>query len=226
MKLALFDIDGTLLLGGGAGARAMTRAGQAVLGPAFTLDGIELGGALDSWIYEQAAASMGDEDARHRHDAFRESYLAELLRELEEGPPPTLLPGVMPLLARLEAMTNVTLGLVTGNYRDAVPHKLRKVGIDPARFAIGAFGDEGTTRPGLVRLAMTRWAERGHDPDPARVVVIGDTPRDVACARENGCRCFAVATGRYSKAELARAGADAVVDHLGEAGVLLDWLCG
>ncbi len=224
MKLALFDIDGTLLLGGGAGVRAMTRAGATVLGPAFSLDGIEFGGALDPWIYEQAVANMQRHDAREHHDAFREAYVAELRHELEHGPPPTLLPGVLPLLARVEAMQEVTLALVTGNYRDAAPHKLRKVGIDPSRFVLGAFGDERPTRPALVRLAMDRWAELGHDPDPARVVVIGDTPRDVACARENACRCLAVATGRYDRAVLERAGADWVIDDLDAADVLLEWL--
>ena len=80
---------------------------------------------------------------------------------------------------------------------------------------ITAFGDEAPTRPGLVALAMERWARaRGEDVSPDEVLVVGDTPRDVDCARANGCACLAVATGHYSAEQLRDAGATVVVDHL------------
>src|SRR4029079_15724715 len=106
--------------------------------------------------------------------------------------------GVAAALATIGGDASATLGLVTGNYARAVPLKLRAVGIDPAQFVVGAFGDDAPTRPELVRLAIDRWRARGAHPDPARVVVIGDTPRDVDCARKNGCRSVAVATGWHA----------------------------
>ena len=223
--LLLFDVDGTLFSGKGVGSRAMTRAGRAVLGGAFSLDGIDFAGALDWWIYEEAARRMGHPNARERHDDFRKAYLIELARELPQADPkPIILPGVAALLDRLERWSGVTLGLVTGNYRAAVPLKFESVGIPFNRFSVGAFADDAETRAGLVKLAMNRWSAVGGSGDPSRTIVIGDTPRDVRCAQENGCRCLAVATGRDSVADLVRAGADAVIRDFTDPEPLVRWL--
>lgn len=225
MKLVLFDIDGTLLLGQGAGARAMERAGRGLHGESFSLSGIDFGGALDPWIYAQAVAAAAVAAAEHAHDLFHEAYLIELARELArpEGKP-ALLPGVTQALERLGAHTAVTLGLVTGNYTRAAAMKLRAVGIDPEQFHVGAFGDDAPTRPELVRLALERWAARGAKASGDAVVVIGDTPRDVDCAQRNGCRCVAVATGRHSAEALAAAGADVVLRDLTDLAPVLELL--
>jgi phosphoglycolate phosphatase len=222
MRLALFDIDGTLLHGTGVGVRAMERAGRRVLGPEFSLSGIDFAGGLDTWIYGEAARSMKFAAAKERHSEFHDAYLEELARQLVESrPPPSILPGVAEALSYLCTLPSVTLGLVTGNYRRAAPMKLRAVGIDPDQFTIGAFGDEAETRPELVRLALHRWKALGKDPKPEHVVVVGDTPRDVHCAQSNGCRCLAVATGRHSVAELEAAGADIVARDLTDLSPLL-----
>jgi phosphoglycolate phosphatase len=128
------------------------------------------------------------------------------------------------LLALLAERADVTLGLVTGNYRQAAPLKISAAGLSPGSFSLGAFGDEAPTRPELVALALGRWSERGARPDPDRVIVIGDTPRDVACAHANGCRCLAVATGWHSAETLRVAGADAVVPDLSDPSMLLGML--
>ncbi|HXU04458.1 MAG TPA: HAD family hydrolase [Polyangia bacterium] len=217
MRLLLFDIDGTLLRAHGIGARAMERAGRRVLGAAFTLDGIDFGGALDPWIFREAATRLGHDDPSEFHAAFRDEYLVELPLELARAEtPPEILPGVAAALATIGGDATATLGLVTGNYARAVPLKLRAVGIDPAQFVIGAFGDDAPTRPELVRLAIDRWRAQGAHPDPDRVVVIGDTPRDVDCARKNGCRSVAVATGWHAVSTLDAAGADVVIRDLTE----------
>jgi len=221
MRLVLFDIDGTLLRAQGVGARAMERAGRRLLGPAFTLDGIDFGGALDPWIFRQAVQRLGHDDASNLHGPFRESYLVELALELERGERrPVILPGVPAALAALRDDPTAMLGLVTGNYASAVPLKLRAVGIDPQQFVIGAFGDDAPTRPDLVRLAMEQWRARGVDPDPRRVVVIGDTPRDIDCAKKNGCRSIAVATGWHTVEQLEANGPDVVLRDLT---ALLPW---
>jgi phosphoglycolate phosphatase len=214
MQLVLFDIDGTLLRAHGVGARAMTRAGCRLLGPGFTLDGIEFGGALDPWIFRQAAQRLGPPDRSHLHTEFRDLYLVELAQELERSAErPEILPGVAAALAAVSADSRMTMGLVTGNYARAVPLKLRAVGIDPAQFVVGAFGDDAPPRPDLVRLAMEQWRARP-DPDPRRVVVIGDTPRDIDCAKKNGCRSIAVATGWHTVEQLEAGGADVVLRDL------------
>lgn len=215
MRLVLFDIDGTLLRAQGVGAIAMERAGRRVLGPSFTLEGIDFGGALDPWIFRQAAQRLGHEDPSPLHPTFRDEYLVELARALDaDERRPVLLPGVVAALAAFRDDPTTTLGLVTGNYARAVPLKLRAAGIDPEQFVVGAFGDDAPTRPDLVRLAMEQWRARGADPDPRRVVVIGDTPRDVDCAKRNGCRSVAVATGWHTVEQLEAGGADLVLRDL------------
>jgi phosphoglycolate phosphatase len=223
MRLVLFDIDGTLLRAQGLGLVVMERVGRRLLGPAFTLDGIDFGGALDPWIFRQAAGRLGHADPSHLHPEFRDAYLVELARELDQGERrPILLPGVTEALAAFRGDPSATLGLVTGNYARAVPLKLRAAGIDPAQFVVGAYGDDAPTRPDLVRLAIEQWRARGVDPDPRRVVVIGDTPRDVDCAKKNGCRSVAVATGWHTFEQLQAGDADLVLRDLTTLGPALD----
>jgi phosphoglycolate phosphatase len=223
--LVLFDIDGTLLHGQGVGRRAMERAGRALLSEGFTLDGIDFAGALDPWIFAEAAARVGVADASARHDEFRAAYIVELERELQRGDiRPRVLPGVADLLSVLRTRSDVTLGLVTGNYRRAAPMKIAAVGIDPELFVLGAFGDDATTRPELVALALDRWTAAGGKAEPERVLVVGDTPRDVECAHANGCRCLAVATGWHTEEALVAARADFVARDLTNPAVLLDLL--
>lgn len=225
MQLVLFDIDGTLLHGHGVGSRAMENTGRALVGPRFSLATVDFAGALDPWIYAEAARIMGIADPETMHERFREAYLIELAREIARAdPPPAILPGVAEALAALRSHAGVTLGLMTGNYRNAAPLKLRAVGIDPTQFTIGAFGDDASTRPELVPVALERWKRAGVEAKAERVVVVGDTPRDVDCARRNGCRCLAVATGKHSMEILEQAGADAVVRDLTDLRPLLQML--
>ncbi|MCC7205298.1 MAG: HAD hydrolase-like protein, partial [Phycisphaeraceae bacterium] len=106
-----------------------------------------------------------------------------------------------------------------------VPIKLTAVGLDPAMFHINALGDEADSRPALVPVAMRKFRDRfAADVDPRRVIVIGDTPRDVHCAKANGCLALAVATGSHSEQDLRHAGADVTVPDLADPQPLLDLL--
>jgi phosphoglycolate phosphatase-like HAD superfamily hydrolase len=218
-KLALFDIDGTLLRGHGAGGRAMRRAAEAVLGERCRGAEVQFGGALDPWILRQLAAHGGYTLDDALHAAFRTRYREVLLDELASAERRCeALPGVLDLLALLRARRLATLGLLTGNYADTGAIKLRAAGIDPGWFAIAAWGDMAQERPGLVKVAL---AQLGAELAARDVIVIGDTVRDVHCAHETGAVCVAVATGGSTRAELEAAGADVVLDDLRDPGPLL-----
>lgn len=164
-------------------------------------------------------------DMKHRHDEFRDAYLKRLEFELTWDNKAFLMPGIMELLKTLRQRNSITLGLLTGNYGPAARAKLKAVEIQHDWFEITSFGDEAVTRPDLVELAMKRYFELKNEKlQPREVVVIGDTPKDVACAQAHGCVAFAVATGKWSIEELQAARADIVVDNLSDASRLLELL--
>lgn len=221
LPLLLFDLDGTLLLTSGAGARAMDRAGKRVWGQEFDLSSVNFGGSLDPVIVREAIGLARLEFDHAKHLEFRELYCAELRRELARpNVEAYCLPGVLPLLEHLRAARSATLGLLTGNYEETGCQKLMRVGIDPAWFSPRVWGDAAPTRPDLVRVAM----QRQEHATPENVIVIGDTARDVHCAKVNGCSVLGVATGPASREELLEAGADRVVDDLSDPTPLLDMI--
>jgi phosphoglycolate phosphatase-like HAD superfamily hydrolase len=226
MKLLLFDVDGTILLTGGAGVKGMERAGVMCFGNAFSLKQVKVAGGMDPLIYVEATALAGVENAHLHHDRFRDTYLVELQERLAANSDKVrLLPGIGQLIHGLRKRDDVTIGLLTGNYTAAIPIKLKAVGMDPAWFPITAFGDEAADRPALVRLARNRYQEMTGQEIPNRdTIIIGDTPNDINCAHVNGCKCFAVATGLYSVADLRRAGADIVVSDLADPSPLHEML--
>ncbi|MET0389387.1 MAG: HAD family hydrolase [Polyangiales bacterium] len=222
MRVILFDIDGTLLRGHGAGSRAMQRAGRRVCGDAFALEGIVIGGGLDPLIYAEAARNMGLADAHALHDAFRDCYLEELALELAaSGSRLELLPGVVELLGELQGKPDIAVGVLTGNYRRGATAKFEAVGLGEHFFLAGAYGDDASSRPGLVPVALARVATAlGRETHPRDVVIVGDTPRDVDCALQNGSRCLAVETGYHTREELLAAGAHCVVADLRDPAAL------
>ena len=230
--LLLFDIDGTLLKAGGAGMRAMRRAGGRVFGDGFRWDGLNVAGSLDPLIVAQAAQNNGLVVNEWDQKTFREQYLLELEQDLaRNGHLVKTMPGVHDLLDRLRRRArtegDLVVGMLTGNYRRAVPLKLATINVDPAWFRVMVCGDEAPTRPDLVGLAMRRYEVLTGEPAvPSRVVVIGDTLRDVACAQAHGCVAFAVATGEYGMDELQAAGAEHVVPDLSDPTRLLAMLEG
>jgi phosphoglycolate phosphatase len=226
MKAVLFDIDGTLLRGYGAGTRAMTRAGRAICGPTFNLEGVMIGGGLDPIIYGEAARNMGLADPHTLHDLFRDRYIEELHAELHGAERAAhVLPGVLEVLAALELRNDVVVGLVTGNYQRAVPIKFQFVGLGLHRFKAGGFGDDAATRPALVPIALERLRRLlGKTLHMEDVIVVGDTIRDVDCALQNGCRCLGVGTGAHAIDDLLKAGAQRVVADLVDPEPLLSWL--
>jgi phosphoglycolate phosphatase-like HAD superfamily hydrolase len=225
--LLLFDIDGTLLTTRGAGTRAMNRVGSRLFGDGFNFNGIEMAGHLDPLIFAEAAEINGLTDVSVKHQLFHDQYIDELRDELERAKHDVrAMPGVHHVLNLLHRRSkqrgDVSLGLVTGNYSRAVPLKLQAIALPLDWFEVTAFGDEGRTRPDLVALAMSKYKLVNDEPcDPRKVIVIGDTVRDVRCAKAHACKAFAVCTGGDNRAALKAAGADAVVDDLSDPAPLL-----
>jgi phosphoglycolate phosphatase-like HAD superfamily hydrolase len=219
----LFDIDGTLVLTGGAGQRAMARAFEDLFAVANGFDGIQMAGRTDTWILSTAAQLHGI--PRDELSRFRRAYLAHLERELETpNPRKTIMPGVRRLLDTLAPRPDVYLALLTGNYEDAARLKLEH--FDLWRyFQCGAFADDAADRNSLVPKALSRIRDcGGPDVSPGDVIVIGDTPHDVACAHAAGAAAVGVATGPFTTVQLRESGAAVVFDDLSDTEAFLGLL--
>ena len=235
--LVLFDIDGTLITsraevkdGGsrdGVGTAAMIEAGRNLYGQSFTLEGIEIAGRLDGLIWRDAARKSGIDDHEAEHARFRNEYARVLQRRLAAGAPVRLLPGARQLVEEFDRMQSVTLGLLTGNYPETGRMKLEAAGLDVSVFKIGAWGCDGESRRALTPIAMRAYREQSGAPiEPHRVVIIGDTPHDIDCAKAHGCRSIGVATGSFSIVSLRDAGADLATANLTEIGRIVSWTLG
>lgn len=221
-KLLLFDLDGTLLLTHGAGVRAMQLAGLQVWGQHFSLEGLIFGGSLDPIIVGEALTRQGLPLEEEAHARFRHLYQLELLKALSEPEQVEVLPGVHALLEMTRSHERSILGLLTGNYAETGVVKLEAAAIDPNWFHLKVWGDSAPTRPSMVALALEQVRLLHSGLDSKDVFVIGDTPRDIDCAKKNGCHAIAVATGNYARSELAQAGADLVLENLAEPAALLE----
>jgi phosphoglycolate phosphatase-like HAD superfamily hydrolase len=145
-------------------------------------------------------------------------YVMQLSLELADpAHPPRLHPGVEDLLDALERLPGITLGLLTGNLEAGARAKLQAVGIDPARFRVGAFGSDHADRPELPAIALQRLRDvTGAAAAGDALVVIGDTPNDITCGRAVGARAIGVATGRFSVTDLEGHGATAIFADLSD----------
>jgi phosphoglycolate phosphatase-like HAD superfamily hydrolase len=240
--LILFDIDATLIHTSRSGLWAMERAGRELFSPDFAIRDIEFAGRLDTLIIPELFERNGVELTSANLDSYNTRY-ADLLEQRLADPTvvKTVLPGIHNLLAavdaRIAAGHDVTAGLLTGNYKHTGLCKLRHCGIDTSRFVVNAFADDVPhslsrqgSRDDLPPFALRRYREHhGRPVDPARTVVIGDSPWDVRCAKVNGCRSLAVATGVHSLDELRSCTPhppDLAVTNLSDTAAISAWMFG
>ena len=225
-KLVLFDIDGTLVLTGGAGLRAMNRAVEEVLGHENALSEVPLAGRTDWSILRDAVGKMHRELDDDLLDELRRRYVANLEVEIERPGRgvKAVMPGVESLLRELESRGDVFTGLLTGNFEEGARIKLAH--FDLWRyFPCGAFGGDSSDRNALVPVAVARARACGLPPIAhSDVLVVGDTPHDVACARVVGAVSVAVATGSFSVDQLQQTGADVVFQDLSDTRAFVDLL--
>jgi phosphoglycolate phosphatase len=211
----------------------MARAFQELFGVADAFAAIQMPGRTDSWLLASALAAhhIPPDDAYVAR--FHRNYLRHLEAELAQDPPPGsrsgVLPGVEALLDALSANQAAHLGLLTGNYEIAARMKLEHFdlwryfdGGAPGSGAVGAFGDAALDRNLLLSTAIAHVATRGGPSVmPADVVVIGDTPFDVAVAKHGGARSVAVATGSHGVDALHASGADVVFEDFSDTHAVL-----
>lgn len=234
MRLILFDIDGTLLWTDGAGRRAIQHALRDEMGTAGPIDTYRFDGKTDPQIVRELMTLAGHPEAESedRIAAVCRRYVELLTTELAHTPPPNmrLLPGVRDLLAALEPHETggrALVGLLTGNLQGGAGLKLTAVGLNPARFAVGAYGSDSARRPELPAIAAERATRHtGRSFSGADIVIVGDTPDDVACARPIGARTVAVATGHFDVPQLRATGAVHVFENLTDTRAVTEVLLG
>jgi phosphoglycolate phosphatase len=204
--LLLFDVDGTLLLKATAAhAEAVHEALREVYGIGdLSAVRVEAAGRTDYEIARAICLQLGV--TAERFDAGRQEFriacVAAYARLCPEDLSEFVAPGVTDVLEALAARDGTRLALLTGNLEPIARLKIRRAGLgrffEPGQ---GGFGSDHEDRTELPAIARRR---AGHYPR-AKTVVIGDTPRDIACARADGVRCIAVATGPFGPDELAKA---------------------
>jgi phosphoglycolate phosphatase len=222
-RLLLFDIDGTLIHSGGAGVHALKLAFTERFGIADDLHDIEIAGMTDSGIVVSILKKHQIPVTNENISAFLDSYVHFLSLELprREG---KLLPGVLELLKRLKSRPQLVLALLTGNVSRGAQLKLEHYGVWHF-FEFGAFADDHQDRNRLGRFARARALEKhGREFSATAIDVIGDTPRDIACGKAFGARTVAVATGTWTREQLAEHQPDFLIDDLSDVDRVIDTL--
>jgi len=202
VRLALFDIDGTLIRTGGAGMKAFAKVFASEFNVPNGTDLISFAGRTDRAIVREFFTHHQIDPAEENFRRFFDSYVFWLDQALGQGSG-RVLPGVQEILRRLRALPEPpAIGLLTGNVRLGAEIKLAHFSLWD-HFQTGAFGDDHEDRNQIAAIALRRGQQllqrdlRGNE-----VLVIGDTPSDIACAKAIGARVLAVATGSYELGQL------------------------
>jgi phosphoglycolate phosphatase len=217
LKLILFDIDGTLLDTGGAGARSWTWAFE----HAFDRPGVDIGKYSSAGMTDPVVArktfteAIGREPSGEELARLMAAYLSVLPDYVTASEGYRVLPGVAELLPRLHD-SGVLLGVTTGALEAGAHAKLGRARLNHF-FLVGGYGSDSEDRVELTLTAVKR-GERllGRELDPRQVAVVGDTPLDVSAAEGAGVVSIAVATGKYDLEELRAANPDYALADLTE----------
>lgn len=217
-KVFLWDIDGTLLLTGGAGISAFNRLFEEFYGEKFIWQKMSPDGKTDDVIIGELYSQRfhknpSHEELRRIAKRYNELMAEEIIRSKKFR----LMPYVLETLEVLNRKEEVSLGLATGNYEVSARNKLIRGGLDHF-FSYGGFGSDSSDRFQLTQIALERaMAYLGNAPEggtPFDLFVVGDTVSDIRCGKKIGATTIAVCTGSTSRPVLEKEGADRVLDDL------------
>jgi phosphoglycolate phosphatase len=232
MHICLLDIDGTLLLSGGAGQKAFAQTLADEFGIGEIIHPVMFAGRSDRAIAMELFRLHGVDESTDNWQRFCAGYLSRLEAALKahQG---YLLPGAAELVTALAKRDDVALGLLTGNVREGAKRKLVHYNMWHW-FAFGGYGDEHLDRCDIAASALT--AAHAHingrangSPGSSRkfegeIIVVGDTPNDITCGRSIGARCVAVPTGHTTADDLRQAKPDLLLNTLEDIGPILSLL--
>lgn len=212
----LFDVDGCLISTGGAGTSAWRYAFDRLHGIPADIGEFTEGGMTDPTVGRLTFARvLGRQPTDREMARLLAAYLDRLGVEVEQSAGYRVMPGVESLLPRL-IDAGILLGVVSGALEAAAHIKLARGGLNRF-FCFGGYGSDSDDRAELTRLAIERAGRiHGHPLDVARLLVVGDTPRDIDAAHAVGAVAVGVATGKYTVETLGLAGADHVLATLEE----------
>jgi phosphoglycolate phosphatase-like HAD superfamily hydrolase len=214
IRAVLFDIDGTLVRTGGAGVQAFAKTFESEFGHANGTELVKFGGRTDTSLVRELFSLRQIDPSPENFQRFFSTYvvwLEKLMADCVGG----VCEGVPEFYRALEARPDPPLiGLLTGNIRRGAEIKLGRFQWWE-KFPFGAFGDDHEERPKIAAIAQRRGGERlGRELHGSEILVVGDTPLDIDCARAIGAKVVAVATGSFPVSELAAHGPDWAVENL------------
>lgn len=225
MKIPLFDIDNTLIKDGTeAHANAFHHAFRTIYNqPKARKNDIFVDGMIDTQIIVEILKlyNVREEDSKAKMDTATKVMYEYYHKHAHKG---EMIPmsGAQELLQRLSILA-IPMGLLTGNVEGIGRRKVELAGLKDF-FSFGAFGNLAYKRVDLIPIALERARKKGLNIKLTDLVIVGDSPRDIACARAGGLQVIAVGAGNFSSKELRDAGADLVVDTLEEQDKIVSFL--
>jgi phosphoglycolate phosphatase-like HAD superfamily hydrolase len=212
----LFDIDGTLIVTGGADTASWRMAFDELYGIAADIGEFTAPGMTDPNVGRKTfEAVMHRAPERQEFTRLLERRLFYLQQTVKDSTGYRVLPGVQELLARL-VEDGYLLGLVTGNLEAAAHIKLHRAGLNRF-FSFGGYGSDSSDRGELTKVALRRAAfVYGEPVAPGQAITVGDTPHDVTAAHAAGIACVGVGGHKFTVEQLRDAGADYAIASLVE----------
>jgi phosphoglycolate phosphatase len=216
MRVVLFDVDGTLISSGGAGAASWRMAFEELYGVAAEIGKYTDGGMTDPEVASITFRNViGRDPSKEELARVMSRRLHHLPQTVAESKGYRVLPGVRETLDRLHAAGSM-LGITTGGVEAGAHTKLARAHLNHY-FTFGGYGSDSADRTELTRRALERAGVLLGEPlDPRQVLVVGDTPHDIDAAHGAGAVAVGVATGQFSREQLRAAGADYVLRSLEE----------